>query len=104
MNQLSPNPLPVVRTVQSLRAAVRAWREAGERVALVPTMGFLHAGHLSLARLGKAKADRVVASLFVNPTQFAPHEDLDAYPRDEPGDAALLAATGCHLLYAPAVR
>ena len=68
--------LPVVRTVQDLRAAVRAWREAGERVALVPTMGFLHEGHLSLVRLGKTKADRVVASLFVNPTQFAPGRGL----------------------------
>ena len=78
MNQLPLNPLPVVRTVQSLRAAVRAWRQAGERVALVPTMGFLHDGHLSLVRLGKTKADRVVASLFVNPTQFAPGEDFEA--------------------------
>ena len=84
--------LPVVRTVAALRAAVRGWRAAGQSVALVPTMGFLHEGHLSLARLGKTRADRVVASLFVNPTQFAPSEDFDAYPRDEPRDAALLAS------------
>jgi pantoate--beta-alanine ligase len=97
------SPLPVVRTVASLRAAVRTWREAGERVALVPTMGFLHAGHLSLVRLGKVRADRVVASLFVNPTQFAPSEDFDAYPRDEARDAELLATADCDLLYAPTV-
>jgi pantoate--beta-alanine ligase len=97
------SPLPVVRTVASLRAAVRAWRAAGERVALVPTMGFLHAGHLSLVRLGKMRAERVVASLFVNPTQFAPSEDFDAYPRDEARDSALLASANCDLLYAPTV-
>ena len=95
--------LPIVRTIADLRAAVRAWRQAGERVAMVPTMGFLHDGHLSLVRLGKAKAERVVASLFVNPTQFAPSEDFTAYPRDEPRDAALLASAGCDLLYAPGV-
>ena len=86
--------LPVVRTVAALRAAVRGWRAAGQSVALVPTMGFLHEGHLSLARLGKTRADRVVASLFVNPTQFAPGEDFEAYPRDEARDAALLAGAG----------
>jgi pantoate--beta-alanine ligase len=98
---MSEPDLPIVRTVAALRAAVRDWREAGQRVALVPTMGFLHAGHLSLVRLGRARADRVVASLFVNPTQFAPSEDFEAYPRDEPRDAALLAGAGCDLLYAP---
>jgi len=97
------SPLPTVRSVADLRASVRGWREAGQRVALVPTMGFLHEGHLSLVRLGHARADRVVASLFVNPTQFAPSEDFDAYPRDEPRDAALLASAGCDLLYAPSV-
>ena len=67
-------------------------------------MGFLHDGHLSLVQLGKAKADRVIASLFVNPTQFAPGEDFEAYPRDEARDAALLASAGCDLLYAPGVE
>jgi pantoate--beta-alanine ligase len=95
--------LPVVRTVADLRAAVADWRRAGESVALVPTMGFLHEGHLSLVRLGKARARRVVASLFVNPTQFAPGEDFEAYPRDEARDAALLVSAGCDLLYAPSV-
>ncbi len=93
--------LPVVRDVAGLRAAVATWRGAGERVALAPTMGALHEGHLSLVRAGKARAERVVASLFVNPKQFAPHEDFERYPRDEAGDAAQLASAGCDLLYAP---
>jgi pantoate--beta-alanine ligase len=92
---------PVARTVVDLRARVGAWRSAGQRVALVPTMGALHDGHLSLLRLARQRAERVVASLFVNPTQFAPHEDFAAYPRDEARDAALLAAAGCDLLYVP---
>ena len=78
----------------ALRASTAAWRAQGLRVALVPTMGALHDGHLSLVRLGLSRADRVVASIFVNPTQFAPHEDLAAYPRDEVGDAAKLAGAG----------
>ena len=71
-------PLPIVRTVADLRSQVAAWRKAGESVGLVPTMGALHSGHLSLVTLAKTKAQRVVASVFVNPTQFAPHEDFDA--------------------------
>jgi pantoate--beta-alanine ligase len=98
----APSP-PVVRTVPALRAVVRGWRAKGETVALVPTMGFLHEGHLSLVRLGHARANRVVTSIFVNPTQFAPGEDFEAYPRDEARDAALLAAAGCDLLFAPGV-
>lgn len=93
--------LPIVRTVADLRAQVRAWKAAGQTVALVPTMGALHEGHLSLIRLGRARADRVVASVFVNPKQFAPHEDFDAYPRGEGRDADLLASAGCDLMYAP---
>ncbi|MDP2259812.1 MAG: pantoate--beta-alanine ligase [Caulobacter sp.] len=95
--------LPVVRTVAELRAQVSAWKREGLRVAMVPTMGALHEGHLSLVRLGNEKADRTVASIFVNPAQFAPHEDFDAYPRGEDRDSALLAAAGCALLFAPAV-
>jgi pantoate--beta-alanine ligase len=98
---MTDTPLPIVRTVADLRAQVRAWRAAGLRVGLVPTMGALHEGHLSLVRQALEDADRVIASLFVNPTQFAPHEDFDAYPRGEARDAALLAGAGCHLLYAP---
>jgi pantoate--beta-alanine ligase len=93
--------LAVVRDVPALRAAIAAWRTKGLRVGLVPTMGALHEGHLSLVRTAKEKCDRVVASLFVNPRQFAPHEDFDRYPRDEAGDSALLAGAGCDLLYAP---
>ena len=84
--------VPVVRTVQALRAQVRAWRAAGETIALVPTMGALHRGHLDLVRLAKARCKRAVTSIFVNPAQFAPHEDFDRYPRDEAGDLAKLAA------------
>jgi pantoate--beta-alanine ligase len=93
--------LPIVRTVAALRAQIAAWRADGARIGLVPTMGALHEGHLSLIRAARGEADRVVASLFVNPTQFAPGEDLAAYPRDESGDAAALAGAGCDLLYAP---
>jgi pantoate--beta-alanine ligase len=95
--------LPIARTVADLRAQVAAWRREGLTVGLVPTMGALHEGHLSLVRLARTRADRVVASVFVNPTQFAPNEDFEAYPRDEAGDAALLAGAGCELLFAPAV-
>jgi len=100
---MSEPHLPIVRTVADLRAQVRAWRSAGHRVGFVPTMGALHEGHLSLVRLARERADRVVASVFVNPTQFAPNEDFDAYPRNEAGDAALLAGAGCALMFAPTV-
>jgi len=96
-------PLPTVRTVAELRGVVGAWQRAGERVALVPTMGALHRGHLALVERGRALCPRVVASLFVNPTQFGPNEDFARYPRDEAADAALLAGVGCDLLYAPGV-
>ncbi len=94
----------VVHTVVELRAAVAAWRAAGERVAFVPTMGNLHAGHHSLVALGRARAARVLASVFVNPTQFGPSEDYARYPRTLEADAAGLAAHGCDLLYAPTVE
>jgi pantoate--beta-alanine ligase len=101
---MSAQPLAIVRTLSALRARVAAWRAAGERVALIPTMGALHAGHLSLVALGRERADRTVASIFVNPTQFAPHEDFDAYPREEAQDAERLAEAGCDLLFAPSVE
>ncbi len=93
--------LVTVRTVKDLRAAVAKWHAAGDAVALVPTMGALHAGHLSLIAIGKAKAKRVVASIFVNPTQFGPKEDFKRYPRDEAGDIAKLAQAGVDLVYIP---
>lgn len=95
-------PLPVVRDVSALRNEIAPWRRAGLRVGLVPTMGALHEGHLTLVRSAKERTDRVVATLFVNPRQFAPHEDFERYPRDEAGDSAMLAGAGCDLLYAPA--
>ncbi len=93
--------LPTVRAVAELREAVARWRRAGERVALVPTMGALHEGHLSLLTLARARCRRTVVSLFVNPTQFGPSEDFSAYPRDETADAVKLARAGADLLYAP---
>ncbi len=93
--------IPVARAPGALTTALADARAAGARIGLVPTMGGLHEGHLSLVRLAKAQADVVVASLFVNPTQFAPGEDFDSYPRREAADAALLAGAGCDLLYAP---
>lgn len=98
---MADSPLPVVRDVPALRAAVAAWRRAGLSVGLVPTMGALHEGHLSLVRTAKERCDRVVTSLFVNPRQFAPHEDFERYPRDEAGDSAMLRGAGCDLLFAP---
>jgi pantoate--beta-alanine ligase len=91
----------IVRSVADLRQQVAAWRASGQRVAMVPTMGALHEGHLSLVRLGLTRAERVVASIFVNPAQFAPHEDFDAYPRGEGRDADLLGEAGCDLIFAP---
>jgi pantoate--beta-alanine ligase len=93
--------LPIVQTVAGLRAHVAPWREKGQTVALVPTMGALHEGHLGLVRLARRQADRVVASVFVNPRQFGPKEDFEAYPRDQVGDAELLARERCDLMYAP---
>ncbi|GAB2831237.1 pantoate--beta-alanine ligase [Microbacterium insulae] len=93
----------VARTVAEVRAAVRAARDDGASIGLVPTMGALHDGHLSLIRAARAANDFVVMSLFVNPTQFAPSEDLAAYPRDEERDAHLAAEAGVDLLFAPGV-
>lgn len=93
-----------VREVSALRSAVAGWRGEGARVALVPTMGALHTGHLALIAAARRHADRVVASIFVNPKQFGPAEDLARYPRTEAADAALLAEADCDLLWAPAVE
>ncbi len=91
----------LVRTVSDLRRSLGPPRQARERIALVPTMGALHDGHLSLVALAKEKAERVVASIFVNPLQFGPREDLNRYPRDEAGDLAKLEGAGANLVFAP---
>ena len=93
----------IARTIKALRATLAPWRRRGETVALVPTMGALHAGHLSLVRIAHGRSDRVVVSVFVNPAQFAPHEDLDRYPRTWKEDLAKLAAEKVDLIFAPAV-
>jgi pantoate--beta-alanine ligase len=90
-----------VRTVAALRAALAQPRRAGRRIGLVPTMGALHEGHLSLVGQARASCDEVVVTLFVNPTQFDERADLNAYPRDEARDAALAEAAGADLLFAP---
>jgi pantoate--beta-alanine ligase len=93
--------VPIIRTVPALRQTVAGWRAEGLKVGLVPTMGALHEGHLSLVRAGLARTDRVIVTLFVNPKQFNNPADLAAYPRTEDSDAAKLAGTGAHILYAP---
>ena len=94
---------PITRTVGELRRHIAGWRAAGHTVALVPTMGALHEGHLSLIDLACRKAARTVVSIFVNPAQFGENEDLDTYPRDEPRDLALIAAHKGDLVFAPDV-
>jgi pantoate--beta-alanine ligase len=97
---MAKSPL-VVHTVSTLRRAVAAYRKAGKTVALVPTMGALHRGHLALVRAGQQRADRVVVSIFVNPTQFAPTEDFGSYPRTLQKDVAALAEIKADLVWAP---
>ena len=101
---MTTSTVRVVRTASAVRAAVSAWRAAGERVAFAPTMGNLHAGHMNLAALAAQAARRVVMSIFVNPTQFGPSEDFGAYPRTLAADEALIAAAGnVDLLFVPDV-
>jgi pantoate--beta-alanine ligase len=97
-------PLQIVRQMNGLAPALDEWRRAGQAIALVPTMGALHAGHLALVADARARADRVVATIFVNPLQFGANEDLDAYPRQEARDVELLGAAGCDLLWLPAAE
>ena len=97
-------PLPRVRTKAELRKIVTEWRQSGDRIGFVPTMGAIHSGHLSLVARALEECDRVIVSIFVNPKQFAAGEDLDTYPRTEDEDCAKLQAAGCHLAYCPSVE
>ncbi len=96
--------MQIIRELGGLRNVVRTWQTNNRRIALVPTMGALHAGHMALVAEAKKRADRVIVSLFVNPTQFAANEDLSAYPRNEEEDAAMLEATGVNVLWMPGVE
>ncbi|GIU65920.1 pantoate--beta-alanine ligase [Candidatus Phycosocius spiralis] len=93
--------LILARSRNDMRQHLKIWRDQGKKIALVPTMGALHNGHIALIELGKQYADHVVTSIFVNPTQFGPNEDLARYPRQEDEDRAKLCTIGCDLLYAP---
>ena len=95
--------MEIVSTIAAVRERVAGWRAAGERVAFVPTMGNLHAGHISLIELARRHGDRFVASIFVNPMQFGPNEDFAHYPRTPSRDADMLAAAGCDLMFMPDV-
>lgn len=101
---ISDNPMEVVETVEHMRAKTKGFRSAGHTVALVPTMGFLHEGHLELMRIGKQHGSKLVISIFVNPTQFGPTEDFDAYPRDTAGDLAKAREVGVDVVFMPSVR
>ncbi|MFT5775642.1 MAG: pantoate--beta-alanine ligase, partial [Hyphomonas sp.] len=104
MNSSTGRPVTVVSTRAQLGQHIRTWKQAGESVGFVPTMGALHAGHLSLVEKAREKASKTVASIFVNPTQFAPGEDFETYPRDSEKDIAKLASVGCDLVYLPSVE
>lgn len=91
----------LVRTVAALRRETALWRKQGLRYAVVPTMGAIHSGHTLLVSEGLKRADRVITTIFVNPKQFAAHEDLDKYPRDEDGDVRKLGSAGCQMIFLP---
>ena len=93
--------IPVFRTVAEMREQVADWRIKGKKIALVPTMGHLHKGHLALIHAGLERADRVITTIFVNPTQFGAGEDLESYPRNEASDLALIEGAGGHAAFVP---
>jgi pantoate--beta-alanine ligase len=95
--------METVATIAAVRERVRQWRAQGQRVAFVPTMGNLHAGHISLIELARKRGDRFVASIFVNPMQFGPNEDYAHYPRTPTNDERMLAEAGCDLMFMPDV-
>ncbi len=98
-----PQPMEVVTTVAAVRERIRRWHGEGRRIAFVPTMGNLHAGHMSLIQAAARHGDRFVASIFVNPMQFGPNEDFAHYPRTVREDERMLAAAGCNLMFMPDV-
>lgn len=96
--------VPIVRTVEALRDRIAHWRSDGARIALVPTMGALHTGHVSLVEQARHHADKIIVSIFVNPKQFGPREDFSRYPRQEAEDARVLARARAHMIFAPHVE
>ncbi len=104
MTAKSSKSVETIVKLNHLRRRLATWRAAGETIALVPTMGALHDGHLSLLKRAQRKADRTVVSIFVNPGQFAPNEDLDSYPRDPEGDIAKISEAKADLIWAPTVN
>lgn len=96
--------MKVVTTVQALTVEIQAAKQAQKTIGLVPTMGYLHEGHLTLAKTARAENDLVVMSIFVNPTQFGPDEDFESYPRDLPRDTALAESVGVDIIFAPSVE
>ena len=93
--------MQVTKTIKATREQIREWKKAGHSIGLVPTMGFLHEGHASLIRKCREENDKVVVSVFVNPTQFGPNEDLEDYPRDFERDCALCESIGADLIFHP---
>ncbi len=93
--------MQIIRSIKKMQTISRQLAAQGKKIGLVPTMGYLHDGHLSLIKRAKRRAEIVVTSIFVNPFQFAPHEDLDKYPRDEKGDIKKIALAGGDIVFIP---
>ena len=95
--------MEIIETVQEMQQRSEAFRSAGQTISLVPTMGFLHEGHLELMRVGKKHSDKLIISIFVNPAQFGPGEDLDQYPSDKEGDLEKARDVGVNIVFMPSV-